>query len=295
MTNLREGAYCDTRTVQVRAVWKRVTSVNQHSQTENMNKSRQMWDSIAGNWAADYKTGKGSYYKTRAEIAGQLVQKYCPTGKYLDFGCGQGFLVGNMASRGYEAYGCDLSPEMLKIAQKNGEEFGLPSNRFCVNEENDVPFHDRFDAISILGVYPYIQDYDLFTRRIREKLRDGGIVVATCTNRVSFFTYGALLRNLFRFRIKNYKSWLHSNYALIRTGTWSGGGTSWRDIGKASRCYSAQSFDEMFLRNSFRCLDSVDLFNLSLLDRGYAERSPVSKWVARRFAWNHLAVYEKIG
>jgi len=265
-----------------------------------MNELRQKWDSMAEAWAAEYKnkTRKGSYYRKRAEIAAQLIQKHCPTGKYLDFGCGQGFLVGNMASRGYEAFGCDLSPEMLKIAQKNGEELGLPSNHFCVNEENDVPFHDRFDAISILGVYPYIQDHDLFTRRIREKLRDGGLVVATCTNRVSFFTYGALLLNLFRIKNykPNYKSWLHSNYALIRTGTWSGGGgASWRDIGRASRCYSAQSFDEMFLRNGFRCLDSVDLFNLSLLDRSHAERSPVGKWVARRFAWNHLAVYEKIG
>ena len=107
-----------------------------------MNELRQVWDSMAETWAVEYKnkTRKGSYYRTRAEIAGQLVQKYCPTGKFLDFGCGQGFLVGNMASRGYEAFGCDLSPEMLKIAQKNGEELGLPSNRFCVNEEKRRSF-----------------------------------------------------------------------------------------------------------------------------------------------------------
>jgi 2-polyprenyl-3-methyl-5-hydroxy-6-metoxy-1,4-benzoquinol methylase len=256
-----------------------------------MSTLKHTWDSEAVNWTAKYQAKKGRY-NTRAEITAHLIERRCPPGRFLDYGCGEGSLVANMASRGYEAYGCDLSPEMLRYAQKNSQKTGVPSDRFRVNEENDVPFQGRFDAISIRGVYPYINDYDVFTQRIGEKLRDGGIVVASCTNRVSFYTYCGILQSIFR--ISNYKSWLASNYALIRTGTWSGCGVNWRDQDKIKRCYSAESFDAMFLRNSFRYLEAVDLFNLSLLDKGCMRRSPVGQQIARRFAWSHLAVYEKV-
>jgi len=103
---------------------------------------------MAEAWAAEYKnkTRKGSYYRKRAEIAAQLIQKHCPTGKYLDFGCGQGFLVGNMASRGYEAYGCDLSPEMLKRAEVVVSRHGLSNVEFDVSDLSKL---DRFADRSV--------------------------------------------------------------------------------------------------------------------------------------------------
>ena len=97
-----------------------------------------------------------------------------------------GLLVLNMASRGYEAYGCDRSSEMLRYAQKNGEILVFLADRFRVNEESGVPFQGRFDAISIRG-YIHQRHDDVFTQRIREKLRHGGILVAKLHKTVSFF------------------------------------------------------------------------------------------------------------
>lgn len=254
---------------------------------------RQIWDSLATSWSSRWDSADGQFFRMRADVAVQLITHRIARGEALDYGCGDGYLVGRLQAVGLQAYGCDISPAMVAEAQTKLAPLGLPKDRVVVCDGCEIPFSKQFAVVFILGVYPYFRNYWDFTQQLHGSLILGGYVVANCTNRFSLFTAKAILLNIAEFRPSNWKAWLGTFVALAKTGIWSGGGFRPNDR-NVRQCYSAGSFDRLFSECGFGKVAEVDLYHLTMLDRSPLNRSSIAKILARRLAWNHIGIYQRL-
>lgn len=86
-------------------------------------------------------------YASQAPFGAEVVP--CPLRRLraLDVGCGSGFFALLLAERGYETYGIDLVPDMIREARKASRELGIPV-RFSVMDAEDPQFDPAtFDVI----------------------------------------------------------------------------------------------------------------------------------------------------
>jgi len=99
--------------------------------------------------------------------------------RVLDVGCGTGFHSIELAKRGYEVVGVDLSPEMVEIARSKAKEF--PNVSFLQADATRLEFIEEFDAaIAMYGVISYfVSDAELlsFLRSVRRSLKPGSVFV----------------------------------------------------------------------------------------------------------------------
>jgi SAM-dependent methyltransferase len=95
-----------------------------------------------------------------------------PGAKVLDFGCGDGELVGVYRRAGFDAFGCDieLSPEA-----RRGDLFAQGILRAIDSDPYRVPFeNDAFDLVVSNGVFEHVRDYGAAFREIHRVLKPGG-------------------------------------------------------------------------------------------------------------------------
>ena len=105
--------------------------------------------------------------------------------RLLDIGCGWGGMVRYAARRGVRVIGATLSREQAQWAQQaiDGEGLGdLAEVRF--SDYRDVP-ETGFDAVSSIGLTEHIgvRNYPSYFRGIRQRLRDGGLLLNHCITR----------------------------------------------------------------------------------------------------------------
>lgn len=92
--------------------------------------------------------------------------------KVLDFGCGSGLFVTELAEHGYQAYGLDISEEAVK--------FGLLQGRrnLGVIDAHKINFPDNtFDAVFGMAVLEHLEDESWALQEIQRVLRPGGVVI----------------------------------------------------------------------------------------------------------------------
>lgn len=92
--------------------------------------------------------------------------------KVLDFGCGSGLFVSELAEHGYEAYGLDISEEAVK--------FGLLQGRknLGVIDAHKIDFPDNtFDAVFGMAVLEHLEDESWALKEIERVLKPGGIFI----------------------------------------------------------------------------------------------------------------------
>lgn len=140
---------------------------------------RGLFDAKAVTWPSKYAPG--------GRLAGRLtrltdaVAYHVPAGgSVLDLGCGTGELAIALTTSGIRAIGCDISPEMLRIAA----DADVPGNvDDWVELEPDwrvLPFRGGvFDAVIASSVLEYVDDPIAVLRECRRVLRPGGIVLCT--------------------------------------------------------------------------------------------------------------------
>lgn len=99
-----------------------------------------------------YKTGSllsSSTYKNSAYDFYQNLIDQFPTGRILDFGCGDGWVSINLAKNGHEVYGIDISIELIKKARNWAQELGVSDmSKFFEMTGENLSFNDNyFDAV----------------------------------------------------------------------------------------------------------------------------------------------------
>jgi dTDP-4-dehydrorhamnose reductase len=90
----------------------------------------------------------------------------------LDLGCGSGVFISELAARGFDAYGLDISAEAIKYGQLQNVK------NLDVLDSHQLKFPDSaFDAVVTLDVLEHFENEDWAFREIVRVLKPGGIVV----------------------------------------------------------------------------------------------------------------------
>lgn len=117
--------------------------------------------------------------ESRREVGAIIELLGLPTGaRILDVPCGWGRHTNLLPSAGQQAYGADLSADLLERAVADGREAGLPL-RFAAADVRALPFGDAsFDAVfnvfTSLGLFLDDEEDIRALREARRVLRPGG-------------------------------------------------------------------------------------------------------------------------
>jgi ubiquinone/menaquinone biosynthesis C-methylase UbiE len=133
-----------------------------------------------GKWSREQFFAAGES-EIEAVLAGLETQGWVPVNRRaLDFGCGLGRLSRALSTRFEEVWGVDVSPEMIRGAQRLNED--RPSCRFVLNDRGDlngIP-SDGFDLVLSLITLQHVTRADPIRSYVREFVRvaaPGGYVV----------------------------------------------------------------------------------------------------------------------
>jgi len=116
------------------------------------------------------------------------VEAFPDNPKALDIGCGPGEMVLDLAARGFETWGIDISEEMVDIARKKADKLGDIATKvhYETGDIERLRFEDgAFDLIVAAGVVEYLQTDELWVAELYRLLKPGGILILNVTNRYS--------------------------------------------------------------------------------------------------------------
>ena len=249
---------------------------------------RAAWNARLKNWVGQTHSDP---YRVRQEALVAMVLKHVTPCRTLDVGCGTGNLSRALHHHGFDVHGTDISDAMIAEAVSAAAPL-MPNaaERFRTLEQGRIPFQGPFGLITAIGVLPYVADYPRYILELAGRLDGQGVIVASTTNRISVFGLSHLLGRLLKPSFNT--AWWRETVNFARTGIWSGGHV---DLRTARQAYSARACDALFAAAGFRLVDSIDIFNLPMLDRNQLRRGPVGRWVARRLGWVHRGVYRWTG
>jgi SAM-dependent methyltransferase len=104
----------------------------------------------------------------------------------LDYGCGNGYVLGQYARNGATAYGVDLTDAAVELARKRFELLELDGT-FVANDGTTIPFDDAFfDVACSMGVLHHIPDPAPVVAELHRVLKPGGKLVVMVYNRDSY-------------------------------------------------------------------------------------------------------------
>jgi SAM-dependent methyltransferase len=139
---------------------------------------RHLFDAKAAAWPTKYAPG-GRLVGRLSRLTGAVAYHLPAGSSVLDLGCGTGELTAAIAAAGMRAAGCDISPEMLRLAAATH----TAGNVDWVELEPGwqvLPFRkDSFDAVIASSVFEYVDDPVAMLRECRRVLRPAGIVLCT--------------------------------------------------------------------------------------------------------------------
>lgn len=106
--------------------------------------------------------------------------------KTLDVGCGTGRLVKFLNVEGFEAHGCDIEDEAVRLAKK------LVKNKIIKASATKLPFKKRsYDFVSAISVIEHLTDTQIkkFLSEAKRILKPGGYVFFVTPNYATPFRY----------------------------------------------------------------------------------------------------------
>jgi len=140
--------------------------------------NQDVFNQIAPGW---YNFRHWPIFRKELEILARRWQQ----GKLLDIGCAHGpdFLP---FREGFDLYGVDFSPEMLKFARKYSRKFSFTAN-LSLSDIGQLPFADEtFDWAVSVATYHHIkskQAQQLALNELKRVLKPGGEAFITVWNR----------------------------------------------------------------------------------------------------------------
>jgi SAM-dependent methyltransferase len=113
--------------------------------------------------------------------------------RVLDVGCGPGWLAGQLKERGHDVTGIDLV-EHPDVAER--------TDRFvCADLEEPVPesVGGGYDVIITADVLEHVRDPERLLRGLLERLKPGGVVLASVPNISHWYSRGRVTLGLFNY------------------------------------------------------------------------------------------------
>lgn len=166
---------------------------------------RTCYSTWADTYFRDYYGDGASYPPVHRDLALRLLEE-AGARTVLDSGCGPATILRDVADRGMEAYGFDLTPEMVAEARRVMGERGVPEDRIWQGSVLD-PANFRapdgmpagFDATLCIGVLPHIpaEADAVAAANLVGAVRPGGLVIAEARNQ--FFALFTLNRYSYQF------------------------------------------------------------------------------------------------
>ena len=106
------------------------------------------------------QAGKSQYDIPSFDAQPKFIDYIKIGSKVLDIGSGIGLEVIKLIKKGINANGCDLSGELIKVAQDNCKEYGInPSNILYKWNGYNLPFHkNSYDVITTNTVLQHVVD-----------------------------------------------------------------------------------------------------------------------------------------
>lgn len=135
------------------------------------------FDDLAPIWQKNYAP-QGAMLTRIERFAQALTANGISTGHLLDYGCGSGALSSAYAQRGYQVTACDISPQMLEVAQR---EHGDAIRWVSIDpQQARLPFDDAsHDAVIASSVLEYVPDPERLLREFQRVLAPGGVVLCS--------------------------------------------------------------------------------------------------------------------
>ena len=116
--------------------------------------------------------------KLDPDLEDQIKKRHISTGKFLDLGTGPGTQAINLAKRGFDVTGTDLSKNAIKKAQKLDGKIKFLVDDILHSKLQDKSFDYIFDrgCFHVLPVETHIQ----YAEKIRDLLTDDGLFFLKC-------------------------------------------------------------------------------------------------------------------
>jgi len=115
----------------------------------------------------------------------ELIQPRVSSGRILDVGCSSGHFLKVAAEHGFEAYGIEPNPRMVRFAQ---QELGL-SGVQCGTLAQDLFSERYFDVITMWDVLEHVEAPGALLSQARDILKPGGWLFAYTENFDSLNVY----------------------------------------------------------------------------------------------------------
>lgn len=257
---------------------------------DNPNESlREAWESRADSWD-EQASDPDEYFTVRTGRILELLARSVKPCSALDVGCANGLLAEGLHRRGYDAYGMDISENMVVAARARLRRL-IPDAeaRFRRGQDGAIPFEGRrFGLVTAFSVMEYIADHPAFVEQVRAHLEPGGYVAASLVNPCSLYVVYSVLTDLLK--LGPGKKWRSVASNCLRTGYWSGG---FVDPRTARQVHGALPLGGLMRRHGFELVDEINIHNLwsRVLDRDLMRRGGAANAFARAFGWDHVGVY----
>lgn len=93
--------------------------------------------------------------------------------RVLDVACGTGVLIPDYIRRGADVTGIDISPEMIKLAERKYAGTGV---RFICGDVETADVGQGFDAIVVYNAFPHFPDPERLITHLSRLLAEGGVL-----------------------------------------------------------------------------------------------------------------------
>jgi len=111
------------------------------------------------------------FYADSADYKADWIARYCPRGRLLEVGCGEGFLLDAARARGYEVFGMEPHADR---ARRVKEGLGIAVQQCLIEDAHSLK--REFDVVYHCDLLAHFPDPIRCLRLMAASLRDGGVL-----------------------------------------------------------------------------------------------------------------------